>query len=133
MKYLFQIALLVTVAGCLGSGPHALAPIPSPNQSLIVTPSVNRSQSNPTKYLCIAFDITDVAGGRLHHVQTSASDRMKWALGWYDDATVVLYSSDIGTYAWRLTENGTIVEMTHPLPAEVAACGDRLKAGKYER
>jgi hypothetical protein len=29
------------------------------------------------------------------------ADTMKWAIGWYDDRTIVLDSSDIGTYAWR--------------------------------
>ena len=133
LRYLPALLLVATLSGCFGSTPAALTPLSSPNGSLALTPSVNHSQNDPTKYLCVAFAITDSTGTRVHYVQSGASDTSKWAIGWYDEATVVLYSSDIGTYAWKLNEDQTISEIPHPLPTELKACGDRLKAAKYDR
>ena len=100
---------------------------------MTLTPSVNQSKADPTKYLCVAFDIHDKSGGLLHSIQSSASDIQKWSIGWFDDVTIVLYSSDIGTYAWKLADDGTISELPHPLPAELQTHGDRIKAAKYDR
>ena len=100
---------------------------------MTLTVSVNQSKADPTKYLCVAFDVHDKSGGLLHAVQSNASDTSKWAIGWFDDATIVLYSSDIGTYAWQLSDDGTISQLAHPLPAELNDYGGRIKAAKYDR
>lgn len=130
------VLTLVAFTGCgspFGSSAAALKPIASPNGSMNLTPSVNQSEGDPTKYLCVAFDIHDKTGGLLHSIQSSASDISKWAIGWFDDETIVLYSSDIGTYAWQLSDHGTISQMDHPLPGELNDYGDRIKAAKYDR
>lgn len=36
--------------------------------------SVNQSQADPTRYLCVVVDITDAGGKTLHHEVTPASD-----------------------------------------------------------
>ena len=127
---------LVAFAGCgspFGSTASALKPIASPDGTMTLTPSVNQSKADPTKYLCVTFDIHDKSGGLLHNVLSGASDIQKWAIGWFDDSTIVLYSSDIGTYAWRLADDGTISKLPHPLAAELNDYGDRIKASKYDR
>ena len=136
-----RLATLLVLAffmltGCgspFGSSATALKPIASPSGAMTLTPSVNQSKADPTKYLCVAFDIHDKSGGLLHSIQSSASDIQKWSIGWFDDVTIVLYSSDIGTYAWKLADDGTISELPHPLPAELQTHGDRIKAAKYDR
>jgi hypothetical protein len=50
-------------------------------------------------------------------IDTRASDTMKWAIGCYDDRTIVLESSDIGTYAWR--HDG---DRWNELPMSMAMC-----------
>ena len=99
---------------------------------MTLTPSVNQSKADPTTYLCVAFDIHDKSGTLLHGIQSNASDISKWAIGWFDDTTIVLYSSDIGTYAWRLSDKGTISQLGHPLSVELNDYGDRIKAAKYD-
>ena len=130
------VLALVALSGCgspFGSSASTLKPIASPDGSMTLTPSVNQSKAAPTKYLCVAFDIHDKSGALLHTVQSNASDVQKWAIGWFDNTTIVLYSSDIGTYAWKLTDDGTISELPHPLAAELKDYGDRIKASKYDR
>ena len=132
----FFVLALVAFAGCgspLGSSATALKAIASPSNAMTLTPSVNQSEADPTKYLCVAFDIHDKSGGLRHSIQSSASDTSKWAIGWFDDATIVLYSSDIGTYAWQLSDDGKISQMNPPLPGELNEYGDRIKASKYDR
>ena len=132
----FFLLVLAAITGCgspFGSTSTALKPIASPDGTMNLTPSVNQSKADPTKYLCVAFDIHDATGGLLHNVQSGASDIQKWAIGWFDDSTIVLYSSDIGTYAWKLADDGTIAQLPHPLSAELNDYGDRIKASKYDR
>jgi hypothetical protein len=133
MKYPTLLLLVIALSGCSRSTADPLAPVKSPNGSLTVTPSINQSKADPTKYLCVALDIADSSGKPMHHVQSGASDRMKWAIGWFDDSTVVLYSSDIGTRAWELRNDKGIHELDQPLPPDLAKFGDQLKADKYER
>ena len=118
-------------AGCFGSSSSALSPIQSPDGNLILIPSVNRAKSDLTKHLCINFKINDGSGSTLHEIQTGASDIQKWAIAWFDDSTIVLYSSDIGTYAWKLDGDGQISEIPHPIPADLKSFGDRIKSRKY--
>ena len=128
------VLALVAFTGCdspFASHAAALKPIASPSGDMTLTPSVNQSNADPTKYLCVAFYIHDKSGVLLHSIQSSASDTSKWAIGWFDDDTIVLYSSDIGTYAWQLSDDGTISQLDHPLPGQLKEHGDRIKASKY--
>ena len=73
----FFLLVLAAITGCgspFGSTSTALKPIASPDGTMNLTPSVNQSKADPTKYLCVAFDIHDATGGLLHNVQSGASD-----------------------------------------------------------
>lgn len=124
--------LLCTVTGCFGSPGAALGPVASPNGDLIVTPTVNELKADRTKYLCIAFTVSDANGKQLHQVQSNASNTMKWAIGWHGTDTIILYSSDIGTSAWTLADDGAISELPHPLSSDIMSRGKVLKAAKYD-
>ena len=128
---LFTIASLIL--GCSGAPSVALRPIPSPSRTYTVTPSINTSTKDRTRYLCVAFDVTDNSGATVGHVQTGASDGMRWALGWHDDGTIVLYSSDIGTYAWKLDANGRLSEAALPISDELRMTGKQLVLQKYQQ
>lgn len=97
---LFSLALW----GC--SAPPNLAPMPSPDGKLNLVPTINQSQNDPTKYLCVHFAIMDAKGKVLHQEQTSASSRMKWSLNWQGNDKIVLKSADIGTYTWQRQPDG---------------------------
>ena len=128
---LFAFASLIL--GCSGAPSVALRPIPSPSRTYHVTPSINTSTKDKSRYLCVAFDVTDNSGATVAHVQTAASDGMRWALGWHDDDTIVLSSSDIGTYAWNLDRNGRLSEAAHPISDELQMTGKQLVLQKYEQ
>ena len=122
---------MVFLTGCgspFGSTAAALKPIASPDGLKTLNLSVNQSEVDPTKYLCVMFELRDKSGNLLHTVQTSASDIQKWAAGWFDDTTIVIYSSDIGTSAWKLVDDGTIAKVPSPLSTELTDYGGRIKA-----
>ncbi len=61
-----------------------------------------------TKYLCVKLMVQDVlSGATLFETQTGASDRMSWELGWIDEHSIELKSSDIGDTCWAEGNNGT--------------------------
>jgi hypothetical protein len=110
--------------GCNGSASTRFAAIPSPDGTMTLTPSITES-TDTTQNGCLAFDIVDARGNQLCHVQTKASNTMKWALNWHDAATVVLSSSDIGTRAWKVI-GGKATELPLPLPPELLPQGKEL-------
>ncbi len=62
--------------------------------------------------------------------QTGASDGQKWAAAWSASNCIVLYSSDIGTRAYEIT-NDKIVE--HMPDAAEAKTGEKAYEEKYVR
>lgn len=57
----------------------------------------------------IFFKLLRNDGKQLDIARTKASAVMNYAVFWDNDKTVVLYSSDIGVYAWRVTTDEKIV------------------------
>lgn len=57
----------------------------------------------------IFFRLLGNDGNQLDIAGTKASAVMNYAVFWDNDKTVVLYSSDIGVYAWRVTTDEKIV------------------------
>ncbi|MFO0914577.1 MAG: hypothetical protein U0795_16585 [Pirellulales bacterium] len=134
----FPVCVLVVLAislafGCSGSTHSDLAPISSSSGTRTLNLSINDSHDAPKGYLCLRYSVKDGAGTVIATVQTHASTVQKWAIGWYDDSTIVLDSSDIGICAWRIDEGGTIAELPSPLPEDLLAFGRKIKASKYGR
>jgi hypothetical protein len=101
---------LLALPGC--SSTRNLAPIPSPDSRLTIVPTINQSQSDKSKYLCVRFSIVDAKGKMVHQEQTSASSRMKWSLNWQGNDKIVLKSADIGTFMWQRGANGKWKKIT---------------------
>jgi hypothetical protein len=97
------LTLLVTVCGC---AKHSQA-VSSPDGSLELVTSVERSNADPKTYLCVVFEIRDRAGKVLHKENTRASDVSKWSMAWISTNKIQLDSSDIGTYVWEKQPDGT--------------------------
>ena len=123
------LTALVGASGCFPAADHRV--IASPNELMNLTTATNHSKTDRTKYLCIEFSVSDASGNLMDKVQTSASDVHKWAIGWFDDSTIVLSSSDIGACGWKLGEDGSISPLEHPISEELIEFGDLLKAAKY--
>ena len=120
-----MMALASVLPGCmpLGSSQSSLQPISSPDGMHILIPSVVDAS--------VRFDVCDANNVTIHHVNTSAGDAMKWAIGWCDKNTIVLYSSDLGTFAWEMPDDRSIVKLPTPVSAEISDCAMKLYESKY--
>jgi len=118
--------------GCVRPAPAvpAALPINSPTGKLTLSTWINGSKDDPTTHMCVAFDMTDATGAVVGQVQTSASNNSKWAIGWLDDSTIVLDSSDIGSKAWKVNEDQSITEIA-TLSKDQTEFGRELMAKKY--
>ena len=82
-------------------------PVYSVDGSRVIIPTINSNKDDSDTYLLVHIEVQDVSSGEtLFRVQTRASDRMRWSVAWIDDNTVVLNSSDIGSYCWMENKDG---------------------------
>ena len=87
----------------------------SPDESKVIIPTVSSKKGNNDSYLLVHLEIQDAHSGNiLFKVQTRASDRMRWSVGWIDNNTVELDSSDIGSYCWAEGDNQSWIEIQCP-------------------
>jgi len=73
---------------------------------MTIVTSIEQSQTDPTAYLCVVFEIRNKQGRVLYKENTHASDRMRWNMDWISTNKVRLASSDNGTYFWEQQTNG---------------------------
>ena len=103
------IALLSLLAifskGC-GRG-QGVPPQKSPDGKFTLVTSVNQSNADPRRYLCVIVDIKDSAGKTVYHKVTPASDTQGWSIRWLDNNKIQLASSDIGTHHIRRQADGS--------------------------
>ena len=76
----------------------------SPSGLFVLSSTLNRSKEDLTTYLCIIISIEDIEGKNLATIQTHASARMNWSVNWDSNDSIILESSDIGTYKWHKTD-----------------------------
>lgn len=98
----------LALIGCTRPGPVELK---APVGPLTVLVDISGPEAGPTRKDCVRLCFRDATMGKPVIVQTPASNTMKWAVGWSDADTIVLYSSDVGILAYDFTE-GTAKE--HP-------------------
>ena len=129
MKKVIAISLiLLPIFGC-GPSRDIAKVVDSPSGKYKIKATINKSKTDPTKYLCIHMTLLDSKGNVLSRLQTGASHIMKWAVGWMNKRDiVVLYSGDIGTYAYKI-ENNKLKEIK-TTPAIISR-GNQLKNLKY--
>lgn len=101
----------------------------SPSGKYKIKVTINTDESDKAKYLCLKLHLLDTQNNELTNLQTGASHRMKWVVGWMpNDDIIVLYSSDIGTYAYKIEGNILKNIQTTDL---VIKRGEELKKMKY--
>lgn len=130
MPYLRFLVCLLLV-GCVRSNNPDLAAIVSPDGGLRLQPSMNESQSDPSTFQCVAFEVVDESGAVLHHVQTGASGKKEWAMGWFGETTIVLDSTERGIHAWQLDDDGSIRKLLPPLSLDIVFAAAGLREAKY--
>ena len=98
-----------------GVHPYIPDPVYSADGSRVIVPSINFNKDDYDEYLLVHIEVRDAKSGDvLFQVQTRASDRMNWSVGWIDDDTVILDSSDIGSYCWAESDDGEWKETICP-------------------
>ena len=106
MKALFLLLVLGLFAGCSRVELPALA---SPSGTYFARAEISGDEAGTVKRLCVRLRVLDQASKKEAIFQTDASDRMKWAIAWAAEKTLVLYSSDVGMHAYDIRE-GSITE-----------------------
>jgi len=101
---LFLCALALTSCSRRTSGPAI-----SPSGLYSVETDVPGESAGPTRRFCLRLKIHDIPSQKTFLFQTGASDTQKWAIGWSPNNVLILYSSDIGIYAYE-TRDGFIME-----------------------
>lgn len=101
---------------------------PSANYSLLIELG---SRDNARDRYILMFKLTDKEGTELDYVRTGASDVQKWAVTWYDEKTIILNSSDIGTYSWTVSDDGKLISW--PVSDDMRKKGDEAYEKKYGR
>ena len=96
---LLVVSLTLIHTGCARS---SLPRLDSPSGDLSVSTEISGDEAGPTRRLCVILTFKDKEGSE-RRIQTGASNVMKWAIAWHDDDTLLLYSSDIGTYAYDIS------------------------------
>jgi hypothetical protein len=98
-----------------GINPNVQDPVYSTDGLKVIVPSVNFNKDNYDTYLLVHIEIQDTGTKEtLFQVQTRASHRMRWSVKWIDNNTVMLDSSDIGSYCWAEDNGGTWEEIKCP-------------------
>jgi hypothetical protein len=90
------------------------------------------NRDNAEDWTILMFKLTDKNGRELDYVRTGASDVQKWAVAWYNENVVVLNSSDIGTYAWTVGQEGRMIK-SWPVSNDLMKKGDEAYNKKYRR
>lgn len=126
MRFFALTVMSLFLAACT---PRSSERIDSPNGSYTVWAEISGNEADPTRRMCVRLKIEDKTTKAVKAFQTGASDYSAWAIGWQGDA-VVLYSSDIGTYAYDIGPD-SIHERAANLDEEMA--GRSAYEKKYDR
>jgi len=119
---------LCVLVGCRKKASNT--PVVSPSGQYRVAATINRDKADQTKYLCLKLHLGEPGGKGVQSLQTGVSATMKWSLGWMPEGdVVVLYSSDVGTQAYKVGGEGDLREIQ--INDEIISRGKQLKEDKY--
>lgn len=83
----------------------------SPSGKYYLITTVNRTDKSKDDFATVVISLYSVEKELLSVLNTKAGDSNKWAIGWDKIMDIIiLKSSDIGTYAWKI-ENGEFVNV----------------------
>jgi len=125
MKSLLPAMIVVLLVAC---GRSNVAPISSPFGAYLLQFEISGEDAGPILRGCVKLIVRDVESGRELSFQTKASDHSKWAAAWASSNTIVIHSSDVGTYAYEIVD-GRFSE--RPANADERKFGRSAYAEKY--
>ena len=124
--------LILIVTGLLGCGDQNLERLDSPSGLYSLDVELLGNDDNPSDRYILIFKLRDRDGEELDRLRTGASDVMKWSVTWVDKDTIILYSQDIGTYAWTIDENQKFFAIEN-VPQEMIDIAREVFNKKYNR
>ena len=99
-------ALAGLCCGCSDTGSKETR-VPSPAGDYTLVATVNQSKADMATYKCVKLTVVDGSGGVDFQVQTRASGRMWWQIGWGPNNRIWITSSDIGLLCWDRQRDGS--------------------------
>lgn len=129
MKQIGALMFLLLMAAC---GPRGVSSFESPDGRYIASPEVSGDEAGPTRRMCVRLRIVDQKSKTELVYQTGASDNSKWAVGWLGSVPV-LFSSDIGIYAYDIAGSAIIERPANEEEKEAGRKAYELKYGKRPR
>jgi hypothetical protein len=122
MKFYVLLICAFFLTSC---SPSKSVSITSPSGVCIVQTEISGNK--------VRLKFTDTATKNELSFQSRASDLQKWAIDWSPKNTLILYSSDIGTYAYELKDGAVIERLAQDDELEVGRKAYQIKYGKQPR
>lgn len=93
-------------------------------------PRVNRTDKSKDDFANVVISLYSAEGELLSVLNTKAGDSGKWATNWDKNKEIVIIkSSDIGTYAWKI-ENGEFINVE--LTESIKEQAEEMLNNKYK-
>lgn len=132
MKIIFNIIpilLLSTFTSCMRDD-YTSNRVISPSEKYYFITTVNQTDKSKEDYAYVILSLFNADGELIVKFNTEAGDFNKWAIGWEEKKdTIIMNSSDIGIYAWRLENNElNEIEVTDNLKRQA----EKIKLDKYK-
>src|ERR1700748_1974008 len=99
-RVLCVLFFVMVISSCASNTSNELV---LPKKHYVLKCDINDDTKDKAKWKCVRFNLYNLKGQLLTTLQTGASDYSKWAVAWHPgNDTVILNSSDIGIYAYRI-------------------------------
>lgn len=102
-RFVLLLAFALVLARSLSA---ADAPKKSPSGQYEATAEFGRCNPDSPKELCIRLHIVETQTKKEYTFQTDAAKYIGWAFGWSKKNILLLYSSDVGIYAYEIIDGG---------------------------
>lgn len=129
MLVMRTILILLTVGLLSCKGQKILEKHDAPAGDYVLQVELDDSKPNDEH---LGFRLLSRDGQELDYKLTLAGDRMKWAVTWVNDKTIILDSHDVGIYGWTV-DNGRLKALDHVAKALEDKCVEafKMKYGKH--
>jgi hypothetical protein len=126
--FIFLLTIFLSLTGCKVDN-YQSEKIISPTGKYYLIASVNQTDKSKDDYADLTISLYSSDGQTLTKLNTNAGDFSKWAINWdRKQDTVIMNSSDIGIYAWRI-ENKELKPIN--LTGNLKSRADEIKKEKY--
>jgi len=105
----------------------------SPSGKYYLITTVNRTDESKEDYAYVLLALFSKDGQLITNFNTRAGDANKWAIGWeMERDTIIMNSSDIGVYAWRIESREIIELRENEITESIKKQAEEIKVNKYK-